>query len=328
VYDGAPISMDDQEQEVPADNRRITEVTRRAILDVLSVERVAWWGRLDEVAFLSRLYDLEGLPSGDTRYTTAAGDIRQHCINNCDWEDDWVFTDTRFGLASGPDERLLAFLAEMLHPVVRSDPDEIRGLLDQFNAALAPDGYQLVQVSLISGRPVYNARRIDSFHTAQPPLALAQRPLLTDPTVLHEHLARIRVGLDGDPSAAIGSCKELVESLCKIILERSAVMYPPAEDLPGLYRLVADLLHLKADAVPASAKGSATAQRILRTLTTTVQSLAELRNELGLGHGRTAPSPALARHARLALNSTVTVTEFLLDTWQARVDSGALVLSA
>lgn len=53
---------------------------------------------------------------------------------------------------------------------------------------------------------------------------------------------------------------------------------------------------------------------------------AELRNELGIGHGRSTPSPALARHARLALNSTVTVTEFLLDTWQDRVNSGALTL--
>jgi Abortive infection C-terminus len=86
----------------------------------------------------------------------------------------------------------------------------------------------------------------------------------------------------------------------------------------SFYRRVADLLRLKAESVPASAKGSQTSQKILRTLTTTVQGLAELRNELGLGHGRSAPSPALAWHARLALNSTVTVTEFLLDTWQER----------
>ncbi|MFK0224003.1 abortive infection family protein [Streptomyces vinaceus] len=50
--------------------------------------------------------------------------------------------------------------------------------------------------------------------------------------------------------------------------------------------------------------------------------MAELRNQLGLGHGRTTPSPALTRHARLALNSTVTVTEFVLDTWQDRIDRG------
>ncbi|MFF4349052.1 abortive infection family protein [Streptomyces sp. NPDC001530] len=48
------------------------------------------------------------------------------------------------------------------------------------------------------------------------------------------------------------------------------------------------------------------AQKILRTLSTTVRCLAELRNQLGLGHGRTTSSPALTRHARLALNRAVT----------------------
>lgn len=60
--------------------------------------------------------------------------------------------------------------------------------------------------------------------------------------------------------------------------------------------------------MPTSAKGSETVQKILRTFSTTVRSLAELRNELDLGHGRSTPSPALTRHARLAHNSIVTVT--------------------
>jgi hypothetical protein len=58
----------------------------------------------------------------------------------------------------------------------------------------------------------------------------------------------------------------------------------------------------------------------LRTLVTTIQSLAELRNELGIGHGQSTRSLALTRHARLALNATVTISEFVLDTWQARVE--------
>ncbi len=83
--------------------------------------------------------------------------------------------------------------------------------------------------------------------------------------------------------------------------------YNRNDDLPALYKQVATLLKLRADSVPESTKGSQSVAMILRTLTTTVQGLAELRNELGLGHGRSAASPALARHARLALNSAVTV---------------------
>ena len=90
------------------------------------------------------------------------------------------------------------------------------------------------------------------------------------------------------------------------------------------YRKVADLLELKAESVPGNAKGSEASQQVLRTLVTTVQSLAELRNELGICHGQSIRSVALARHARLALNATVTIAEFVLDTWQSRVSTGRL----
>src|SRR5581483_11955994 len=59
------------------------------------------------------------------------------------------------------------------------------------------------------------------------------------------------------------------------------------------------------------------------SLATAVQSLAELRNELGLGHGKTKPSPAFARHARLAFNASRAVVEFLLETWHVRRDQEA-----
>jgi Abortive infection C-terminus len=55
-----------------------------------------------------------------------------------------------------------------------------------------------------------------------------------------------------------------------------------------------------AHSVPGSAKGSEAAHRVLQNLSTAVQSLAELRNQLGIGHGREKLSPAFARHARLA----------------------------
>lgn len=305
---------------------RITEITRRRLVDALTLTGTSWWGRLEEVPFLQRLYDLHTLPSTDERYTTAEQDIIQHRVANDDWDDNWVFGDARLGLASGPDDVLLRFLAETLHPMVRSDAAEVEALLGQFNEALRHDGYELVISHTISGLPVYRGRSRGAFHGAHPTLRLNDRPMLTEPTVLHEHLTRIRNAVDRDPAAAIASAKELVESLCKIILERSGQNYTGKEDLQGLYRQVADLLRLKAESVPASAKGSETSQKILRTLVTTVQSLAELRNELGLGHGRSLPSPALARHALLAVNSTVAVAEFLLDTWQARVDSGDLLL--
>jgi hypothetical protein len=305
--------------------RLITPVTRRRIFDTIILSKVRWEGRLEEPDFLARIYDLDTMPSTDSRYKSAVGDIRQHRVNNPeDWPDDWVFTDSRFGLQHGDDELVLQFLAEMLHPLVRADEEEVGRLLNSFNEALARDGYELYPADWISGHAVYGWRRRDSFHGASPELRLRERELLTDPVVLEEHLVRIRDSLGSDPAAAISSSKNLVESLFRIILDSSDVAYGRRDDIPQLDRHVADLLELKADSVPQSAKGSESAQQILRTLVTTIQSLAELRNELGIGHGQSTRSVALARHARLALNATVTVAEFVLDTWHARVAAGRL----
>lgn len=92
--------------------KKITEVTRRDIREALSSLNL--WGRLDEMEFLSRLYDLDALPSLDSRFRTAQEDITQHRIANEDWDDDWIFFDNRFGLKDGDDQVLLRFLAELV----------------------------------------------------------------------------------------------------------------------------------------------------------------------------------------------------------------------
>ncbi|MFJ8744686.1 hypothetical protein ACIRL2_35585 [Embleya sp. NPDC127516] len=136
---------------------RITDVTRRRLRDGLAGQ---WWGgTLDETQFLSRLYDLDNLPSRDERFTTAAQDVWQHCVNNPnDWDEDWIWGDPRFGLAD--DEPLLRFMAEMLHPAVRPDAAEVVRLHAFFNETLSHDGYELVEVDSISGAPIFAARTI------------------------------------------------------------------------------------------------------------------------------------------------------------------------
>ena len=99
----------------------ITLVTRRSIFDYLRTSDQPLYGGMDELAFLGRLYDLTALPSNDNRFRTAAQDIAQHRIRNYDWSDDWIFSDPRLDLAGGPDDVLLEFLAQLVHPVVRMD---------------------------------------------------------------------------------------------------------------------------------------------------------------------------------------------------------------
>jgi len=296
----------------------ITAITRRDITDYLSAEQVEWWGRLEEVDFLSRVWPLELMRSTDSRFKDAAGDIIQHRVRNDDWEDDWVFGDPRFELRNGRDDIFVGFLCEMLHPVVRSDPEQVESLLAFFNECLAHDGWELVEVSQLSGKPVFAGRPRTGLKSPASALDLEDHERLDDPAAIRDHLARIERGLARDPAEAIASSKEMVETVCKLILDDYAVTYPPRAEVLDLYKLVASALRLNAEAVPDSVKGSQAAQKTLRTLVTTIQSLAELRNELGLGHGRAKRSPALSRHGRLAFNAAVAVVEFLLDTWQVR----------
>lgn len=119
-----------------------------------------WAGRLSEDDFLARLYDLTSIPSTDHRFLNAAGDIRQHRINWHDWDDDWVFYDSRFNVLWAPDDEFLRFLCETVHPVVRPDQEEAREIVEAYNRALAADGWSLVEVGQISSVPVFGPQKV------------------------------------------------------------------------------------------------------------------------------------------------------------------------
>lgn len=172
---------------------------------------------------------------------------------------------------------------------------------------LKRDGFAITDdARWASGNPTTLSISLDSFDR------------LNEPAVVEQHLQRIARDIESDPAAAIGSSKELVESVCRFILDDYGVPHAPSDGVLELYKLTAKEMKLNRDAVPDSAKGSAAAQRTLQNLATAVQSLAELRNELGTGHGKTKLSPAFARHARLSFNASRTVVEFLLETWHER----------
>src|SRR5688500_11000571 len=112
-------------------------------MDGLRLESVSWSGTLYDVGFLRRTFNLKALPSFDPRFKDAAGDIWQHCINNDDWEPDWVFCDRRFKLLDGPADTFLSFLCEIVNPVVRPDRDEALKLVTHFNDQLRPAGWEI-----------------------------------------------------------------------------------------------------------------------------------------------------------------------------------------
>ena len=117
-----------------------------------------YYGRLTEVEFLKRLYPIDKMPSTDSRYPNAEGDIWQHTVNNDDWEYGWIFQDSRFGLLEGDDTILLKFLCAVFHPAYRKEDGYWKEYLEKIQMLLHPDGYELFVLSKSSGRAVYGWR--------------------------------------------------------------------------------------------------------------------------------------------------------------------------
>lgn len=117
-------------------------------------------GELEELDFLKILYPLDTMPSYDPRYSNAEDDIRQHTINNDDYEYGWVFTDDRFGLNNGDDVILLKFLCTVFHPAYRKEEGYWKKYLFKIQDLLHNDGYELYISKYISGREVYEWREL------------------------------------------------------------------------------------------------------------------------------------------------------------------------
>lgn len=292
----------------------ITETTRRDIFDSIVIENVPWNGRLEEPDFLARLFDLKSMPSNDARFSDAYGDIWQHRINNYDWDDYWVFSDTRFNLLHGEDEMFLRFLCETIHPVVRTDQEEIERLRQGYNLLLRNDGYEIVPKAKMGGRSVYAARQIALSAELQVD-SLKKKFSGSNANYVLEQITRMESSVENDPGLAIGTSKELVETVCKTILEERNVTIEGNPDLPKLVKATAKELKLTPTDIPDEIKAAESIKRLLSNLATITNGVAELRNNYGTGHGKSASYKGLGpRHAKLAVGAASTLAIFLVET--------------
>ena len=294
----------------------ISYEARRNIIQTLIAENISWSGRLDDVAFLSRIYDLDNMPSIDHRFPSARGDIWQHTVNNPgDWPDDWVFTDDRFDLYNCPDDKFLRFLCEMIHPVVRPDRYEALKLLELFNFELRPEGYEIVEKQSKFGNIRYEPTGILP-HTID---ALNQLKDLADKISskhLQTEIARMLSSVDDDPELAIGTAKEFVEAISKTILTEKGVQLTGHEDLPKLVRLAMNEAK-PMSGIDVDSETQGVVKKTLGSLSTLVQCVAELRNLHGTGHGREASKKRIdPRFASLAANSAATLALFLYQSYE------------
>ena len=147
---------------------------------------------------------------------------------------------------------------------------------------------------------------------------------------LQAQIARMRDKAREDPDLAIGTAKEIVETVCKTILGDCGVSLPSDPKMPALLKATLKELKLVPDSILGSRHGTGSIKRILGGLGSIGHGLAELRNLYGTGHGRHGASSGLQpRHARLAVGAMATLAVFLFETHEARrLELGSAPFSA
>jgi len=294
---------------------KITEITRRNIFDFIQVEGFWWAGRLEETAFLSRIFDLSKMESYDSRFPNAAGDIWQHRVNNPnDWEDDWIYTDPRFNLLGCDDSLFLNFLCEMIHPLVRKDLAEVNKLVQLFNDNLKVDNFEIVEKTRISDRPIFGGRlRVSGQESIEK--KGSQIKEILDADYVTQQINLMESSIESAPHISIGLAKELIETCCKSILNDLEGAWDKNWDLPKLMKETTKLLKLTPDDIPNEAKAATSIKQILGSLSSVVQGISEVRNEYGSGHGKDGKFRGLQpRHAKLAVGAASTLAIYLLET--------------
>ncbi|ADU06213.1 hypothetical protein ML5_0665 [Micromonospora sp. L5] len=140
-------------------------------------------------------------------------------------------------------------------------------------------------------------------------------------TDVDEHAARIRRGLHDDPAQAIGSAKELLETVLKSILGLHGTGRETRLDIPELLKKANVQLGLDPAGVRARDPGAEQRRKALGALTQLVVSTAELRNAgFGTGHGVSQRPELDVATARLVVAAATAAATFYLEAHAADDD--------
>lgn len=154
------------------------------------------------------------------------------------------------------------------------------------------------------------------FDDSEPSHILDENPLDTDSFDVTKQISRIYNSLEEDPELALGTTKEMIETVLKTILSGKAENLDKLE-MPELIKLVQSHLKLIPDDVAQANKATDTVKRTLNNLGQIVIGITELRNAYGTGHGKVKNESGLKPyHARLVVNAGVTLARFLMEVYQ------------
>lgn len=285
-------------------------------MEGISKAEFYFYGTESETSFLERIVDLSQLPSTDSRFDNMIGDIWQHTENNDDWEIDWIFTDERLDLKHN-DQLFKEFLEQIFHPMVRDNKSNWRNYLDKINTILVHDNLQLIATKSNSGRPQYTLMEVKNSQLITNYSEVIKEKFNSD--YIDSQVSIMLENIDSNPNIAIGKAKELLESCAKTILEELEVEYDEKLEFIPLIKKVFAELGLSVKDQNKDTQAGEIASKLLGNLSAVPQRMAELRNAYGSGHGKSKRFVELPpRYARLAVGTSVTMVNFLWETYEDR----------
>lgn len=188
--------------------------------------------------------------------------------------------------------------------------ESIQDFFDKLLMLLKRDGYQYSDGKIFAINNTFVSKQLSTLES------VGQK---FDYKHLLENIDRIQKSVDKDPSLAIGSAKELIETTCKTILKEAGKDSTNFE-ISKLIKETTKVLNLVPENIPDEAKGASYIKMILSNLGSVVNNIAELRNLYGSGHGKDGKWKGLTpRHAKLAVGAATTVTQFLFETYQEQL---------
>lgn len=150
----------------------------------------------------------------------------------------------------------------------------------------------------------------------EPEYVIEENPLDNNKFDLAKQLKRIYSSLDDDPELALGTTKEMLETVMKTILD-GKVENLNKMDIPELIKEVRKELTLIPDVSEESKKAKKTLERTLSNLGQIIVGIGELRNTFGTGHGKVINESNLkGYHTRFAVNSGITLAKFLMEVYE------------
>lgn len=135
---------------------------------------------------------------------------------------------------------------------------------------------------------------------------------------LDEQLDRLRRATD-DPALMLGTAKDLLEAVAKFVLEELSAPVNGKADFGELFFHVRDRLGIHPKQVALGQPGAETIKKVLQSSWTLAESVNDLRNLQGTGHGRTLPTGVTPEMALFVVREACSLAEYILTTLDRQI---------